>query len=144
MVYISGDTPPTKNWRCSRKAKSALACRCGGEELAVILPETDFSPVAIAAERLRQRIEMERDIAVEESTIFGSDGARQTVPGVTISIGVASYPAHATDTEGLIMAADRAMFAAKSAGKNRVMVSDLPQHPPARRSGRRDSFRNPD
>lgn len=72
---------------------------------------------------------MERDIAVEESTIYGSDGTRQKAPGVTISIGVASYPAHATDTEGLIREADKAMFVAKSAGKNRVMVSDLPRHP---------------
>lgn len=80
---------------------------------------------------------MERDIAVEESTIFGSDGARQTVPGVTISIGVASYPAHATDTEGLIMAADRAMFAAKSARKNRgwCRTSPSPPCPPLREAG---------
>jgi len=104
-----------------------VACRYGGEELAVILPETDFSQGAIAAERLRRRIEAERDIALEESTMYVSDGTRQEVPGVTVSIGVASYPAHATDTDGLIRAADMAMFAAKNAGKNRVMVS--PRHP---------------
>jgi len=101
-----------------------IACRYGGEELAVILPETDFAQGAVAAERLRGNIETKCDVAVAKKAIIDSDEARQEVPGLTVSIGVASYPAHATDTEGLINAADRAMFIAKDAGKNRVVVSD--------------------
>jgi diguanylate cyclase (GGDEF)-like protein len=54
----------------------------------------------------------------------GSGDVRRKVSGLTVSIGVASYPAHATDTEGLINAADRAMFIAKDTGKNRVVVWD--------------------
>jgi diguanylate cyclase (GGDEF)-like protein len=101
-----------------------IACRYGGEELAVILPETDFAQGAVAAERLRGNIETKCDVAVAKKAIIDSDEARQEVPGLTVSIGVASYPAHATDTEGLINAADRAMYVAKDAGKNRVVVSD--------------------
>jgi diguanylate cyclase (GGDEF)-like protein len=104
-----------------------IACRYGGEELAVILPETDFAQGAVAAERLRGHIETKCDVAVAKKAIIDSDEARREVPGLTVSIGVASYPAHATDTEGLINAADRAMFNAKDTGKNRVVVSD--SHP---------------
>ncbi len=101
-----------------------IACRYGGEELAVILPETDFAQGAVAAERLRGNIETKCDVAAARKAIIDSDEAQREVPGLTVSIGVASYPAHATDTEGLINAADRAMYVAKDAGKNRVVVSD--------------------
>jgi diguanylate cyclase (GGDEF)-like protein len=104
-----------------------IACRYGGEELVVILPETDFAQGAVAAERLRGHIEKTCDVAVTKKAIIDSDETRREVPGLTVSIGVASYPAHATDTEELINAADRAMFIAKDAGKNRVVVSD--SHP---------------
>lgn len=108
-----------------------IACRYGGEELAVILPETDFAQGAVAAERLRGHIETKCDVEVAKKAIIQSDEPRREVPGLTVSIGVASYPAHATDTDGLINAADRAMFIAKRAGKNRVVVSD--SHPVLRR-----------
>jgi diguanylate cyclase (GGDEF)-like protein len=101
-----------------------IACRYGGEELAVILPETDSAQGAVTAERLRGLIEKECDLAVARKAVIGSDEARGEVPGLTVSIGVASYPAHATDTEGLISSADKAMFIAKGTGKNRVVVSD--------------------
>lgn len=106
-----------------------IACRYGGEELALILPETDFDQGATAAERIRGRIETGCAVAVAEMTRKVSDDSLKDVPGLTVSIGVASYPAHAVDTEGLIKAADKAMFDAKSAGKNRVMVSDLSSSP---------------
>jgi two-component system cell cycle response regulator len=103
-----------------------IACRYGGEELAVILPETDFAQGAVAAKRLRGHIETRCDVEVARKAIIDSDEGRREVPGLTVSIGVASYPAHATGTDELINAADRAMFIAKKAGKNRVAVSDSP------------------
>lgn len=99
-----------------------IACRYGGEELGIILPETNFAQGAIVAERLRGHIETKCDVPVARKTMNGSGEVRGKVSGLTVSVGVASYPVKATETEGLINAADRAMFIAKDTGKNRVVV----------------------
>lgn len=90
--------------RCARS--SDIVCRYGGEEFALILPETTAEDAAIVAERARAFIERQ-----------------QHAPGVqlTISIGIASYPGDALDADALVHAADTAMYEAKRAGKNRVV-----------------------
>jgi diguanylate cyclase (GGDEF)-like protein len=84
--------------------------RYGGEELAVVLPQTDAAGAALLAERMRVAIE---DLHVPR---VGGGG---TI-GVTASFGVASLPLNALDRNELIAAADAALYAAKGAGKNRV------------------------
>ena len=88
--------------------------RYGGEEMAVILPETDLAGAELAAERMRH--------AIEELQIERIDG---DVPlGVTASFGVASLPECAKDKDALIAEADAALYRAKRAGKNRVHRGD--------------------
>jgi diguanylate cyclase (GGDEF)-like protein len=89
-----------------------VAARYGGEEFVVVLPETDADGAAAAAERIRA--------GVGEYPFVGAAG----MPAVhkTVSIGVASYPAHAPSQARLVELADRAMYAAKRSGKNRVTV----------------------
>jgi diguanylate cyclase (GGDEF)-like protein/PAS domain S-box-containing protein len=94
-------------------AKQARAvdrvCRYGGEEFTVILPETDSTMATQIAERLRAEVERHP---------FDIGGGKEI--GITVSIGVATYP-HQTDTiEGIVKAADIAVYAAKQAGRNRV------------------------
>jgi diguanylate cyclase (GGDEF)-like protein len=86
--------------------------RYGGEEFAVILPATDKSQALIVAERIR------RTVAATEF-----DGNKE-IPKVnkTISIGLASYPVDAKTPQGLVEEADRALYAAKRKGRNRVEV----------------------
>ena len=85
-------------------------CRYGGEESTVILPETDLAAAARFAERLR---------AAVEAQPFDVDAG---VPlRMTVSIGVASWPAHADNAQALVAAADAAMYAAKEGGRNRVV-----------------------
>ena len=79
--------------------------RYGGEEFVVVLPETQMEAAVEVAERIR---------LVMASRIF--DGRR-----VTISIGVAEFPAHGGDPEALIAAADAALYRAKEEGRNRVI-----------------------
>lgn len=100
-----------------------IACRYGGEEMAVILPETNFVQGASAAERLRGLIETRCRVAVAEALRKDHEKIFETIPEVTVSIGVASYPEHANEPEDLIKAADKAMFEAKNAGKNQVCVA---------------------
>ncbi|MDH7480497.1 MAG: diguanylate cyclase [Armatimonadota bacterium] len=88
-----------------------VVSRYGGEEFAIILPESQASEAVAVAERLRS--------AVRRHCFIGKDG--QSIP-VTISLGVAQYPIHSTEREGLIMAADLAMYQAKSMGRNRVVA----------------------
>ncbi len=84
-------------------------CRYGGEEITLLLPETDANGAANIAERLRAAVEREAfDV-----------GNGRTIP-ITVSIGIASYPLDADSTEKLIAAADAAMYVAKQAGRNRV------------------------
>ncbi|HEV3232125.1 MAG TPA: GGDEF domain-containing protein, partial [Candidatus Dormibacteraeota bacterium] len=93
-----------------------VPARFGGEEFVVLLPETTQRRARIIAERLR--------IALAEETFHplraGRFGGGSF--GVTISIGVATFPDDATTAEQLIARADQAAYAAKSAGRNRVEV----------------------
>jgi diguanylate cyclase (GGDEF)-like protein len=84
--------------------------RYGGEEMAVILPQTDLHGAELLAERMRH--------AIEELRINRLDG--DGVLRVTASFGVASLPTCASDKDSLIAEADAALYRAKRAGKNRV------------------------
>ncbi len=84
--------------------------RYGGEEFVVILPHTPRDEAYRTAERIRQRVEAH---AFE----VGGDRVR-----VTVSVGVASYPGDGIDgPNGLVREADRALYEAKEAGRNRVV-----------------------
>ena len=86
-----------------------LCARYGGEEMGVLLPETDVEGALRFAERLRERIAGLR-IARPDTP----EGLR-----VTVSCGVAAVPEVAVDEAGLVAAADVALYEAKRAGKNK-------------------------
>ena len=88
--------------------------RWGGEEFAVVLPQTDVEGAAELAERMRQ--------AIERLRVPRLDGGGEL--HVTASFGVASVPESASDREELIEAALEALSCAKRAGKNRVERAD--------------------
>lgn len=88
--------------------------RYGGEEMAVVLPQTDINGAVQLAERMRE--------TVERLQIPRLDGDGQLQ--VTASFGVASIPDSAADKGNLIAAADAALYHAKRAGKNRVQVAE--------------------
>lgn len=92
-----------------------IVARYGGEEFSVILPETDAPGAFIAAEKIREAISLFR--------FRDADG--EPIIHVTISIGLASFPAHATDKESLLRAADDALYHAKATGKDRVRAPRL-------------------
>jgi two-component system cell cycle response regulator len=89
------------------KRRIDQAARIGGEEFALLLPETDERGAFIVAERLRR--------ATHRTS------AEAAMP-VTISFGVASSPAHGADAVGLLRAADRAVAAAKDLGSDRTVI----------------------
>jgi diguanylate cyclase (GGDEF)-like protein len=84
--------------------------RYGGEELAVVLPQTDAEGAALLAERMREAVERLR-----VPSVGGGASLR-----VTASFGVAAVPESAGDRDELIAAADAALYRAKRGGKNRV------------------------
>lgn len=89
-----------------------LACRYGGEEFAVILPETSKDGAFVVADRIRKR---------SEEHIFKAYDERLKL---TVSIGVSSYPDDSANQAGLIEAADRALYKGKRSGKNVVCKHD--------------------
>ena len=93
-----------------------VAARYGGEEIAVVLPQTDASGAELLAERMRA--------AVEELQVARVGGGGTL--GVTASFGVAALPGDARDRSELIAAADSALYRAKRAGKNRVERASAP------------------
>ncbi len=88
-----------------------LAARYGGEEFLVILPNTDAAGAAVMAERIRKGVE---DMGIPHSESRAADH-------VTVSVGYAAIlPLPGMSPAGLVEAADRALYAAKERGRNRV------------------------
>ncbi|HYI20771.1 MAG TPA: diguanylate cyclase [Solirubrobacteraceae bacterium] len=94
---------------------SDFAGRWGGEEFVILLPDTDAAGAAALAEKLRAAIAAAQVPSVPA--------------GITASFGAASLPEHAHDADSLLRAADRALYAAKQGGRDRVELaagSDAP------------------
>ena len=86
-----------------------IVARYGGEEFVLVLPETDGPGALTLAERLRARVAGHAISVTADQTA-----------SLTVSIGLASYPDETDSVQKLVSAADRALYAAKSAGRNRV------------------------
>ncbi|MBB3221142.1 diguanylate cyclase [Pseudoduganella umbonata] len=93
---------------------SDVACRYGGEELILLLPDCSLEHATARAGRLRQQIRA-LNLAVNKDVLTAS-----------ASFGVAAYPVHGDTPEALLQAADAAMYAAKHGGRDRVDVAPLP------------------
>ncbi|HEX8744852.1 MAG TPA: diguanylate cyclase [Thermoleophilaceae bacterium] len=89
------------------KRRIDTAARVGGEEFAVIAPDTDHHAAYILAERMRREV---RDA-------FASEPFH-----LTISLGIATFPRHGATAESLIGGADEALYAAKKLGRDRTVV----------------------
>jgi diguanylate cyclase (GGDEF)-like protein len=89
--------------------------RYGGDEFTIVLVDTDLSAALAVAERIRRTV---------GETLF--EGGRDRPIRLSISIGVSAYPQHGRSREALLDTADKAMYRAKSLGRNRVCsASDL-------------------
>jgi len=92
-----------------------IVARYGGEEFTIILPETDASGAFIVAEKIREAVAVHR--------FPDAEGGRSI--HLTVSIGLSSYPVHASDKEALLRSADDAVYHAKGTGKDRVRAPRL-------------------
>jgi diguanylate cyclase (GGDEF)-like protein len=95
-----------------------IACRYGGEEFCILLPQTSLSEAGVIAERMRQKV-------TETDYPYGKAQPRGTV---SISIGISTFGKHIDTADSVIAAADRALYNAKHLGKNRIefYVDNLP------------------
>jgi len=91
-----------------------ITCRYGGDEFAVILPETDISGAIVVAEK---------HLAAVRKHKFKSSNPSEIFPPITLSIGVASLGNGVDEPKMLIQSADKAMYIAKSSGKNQAQVA---------------------
>ncbi len=91
---------------------SDIACRYGGEEFTLILPEACLSVTQQRAEQIR---EAARHLNIEFSG--------QQIGSLTLSLGVACYPNHGLEGEAILKAADAALYRAKQEGRDRVIIA---------------------
>jgi diguanylate cyclase (GGDEF)-like protein/PAS domain S-box-containing protein len=97
----------------NRVRKTDLCARYGGEEFVVLCSNTDKDDAFALAETLRKAIE----------THSFSYGEKQPLGKVTISMGVASYPAHGATCKQVLQSADTCVYTSKRAGRNRATVA---------------------
>ncbi|WNY98344.1 GGDEF domain-containing protein [Sulfurospirillum sp. 'SP'] len=94
---------------------SDIVARYGGEEIAIITPNTSKAEAELLAERLRGKV---------EKTTVAMVGATQEIVQVTVSLGICSLSPVITDKEALLEESDQALYLAKKYGRNRVVVSN--------------------
>jgi diguanylate cyclase (GGDEF)-like protein len=91
---------------------SDICCRYGGEEMALIFPETELRSARVIAEKLR--------MTIETTTFVGAQGEKLHL---TASFGIAAYTPNLSVPDGLVRAADEALYRAKEGGRNRVEMA---------------------
>lgn len=92
--------------------KTDLVCRTGGEEFLMLLPGIDIHLAVVIAERLRKNV---------------ADMAFPICQHITISIGVTSFLPKEVPIDAALKTADNALYRAKKAGRNKVIVQDIPE-----------------
>jgi diguanylate cyclase (GGDEF)-like protein/PAS domain S-box-containing protein len=95
----------------SRIRSSDTACRFGGDEFVIVMPETSLRSAYERAEGFRQKVQ---SLQLPDIGIPGN---------LAVSIGIATYPIHGATKEELLRAADQALYLAKAQGRNRVVVA---------------------
>ena len=110
--HQAGDVALQIAAHCMKGALRAvdIASRYGGEEFCILLPQTGMVEAGVIADRIRHRVSI---------TEF-PHGKAQPLGHVTISVGVSTFTKHIDNSENIIAAADRALYQAKSLGKDRV------------------------
>ncbi len=110
--HQAGDAALKITAHCLKAAlRSAdVACRYGGEEFCILLPQTSLTEAGVIAERMRQRV---------AKTVFPY-GKSQPLGVVSISVGISTFARDIDTAEKVIATADRALYRAKHGGKNRV------------------------
>lgn len=114
--HDAGDTllRELANFLQQNSRKEDIACRYGGEEFLLILPETTLDVLQQRAEYLRAAIK----------TLHVSHRG-QPLNALTMSVGAASFPEHGRTAESLLRAADSALYRAKGEGRDRVVVANV-------------------
>ena len=127
--HLAGDAALVKIADVFRRTTRAVDCvaRYGGEEFVVMLLECSLATAAIVAERVRARVAQEE---LGEGRL-------------TVSIGLAEYPDGGDTPEDLIATADAAMYRAKGAGRNQVIVARVSQTRAGDRAEERTEERKP-
>ena len=105
-----------------------VAARYGGDEFTFILPDTDPATACTIMESIRSTIE-ESDLLEKAVPASRAKSRKSSLPKVTTSQGLACFPEHASDPKALREAADSALYKAKEAGRNRIVVAQ-PGSPP--------------
>ena len=98
----------------SRVRAGDLACRFGGEEFSLIISEVDTQGTYRCVDNIREAI---KHLALHHRG--------QTLGTITISAGIATFPAHGSNAEDLMRAADDALYRAKKGGRDRIMIHEL-------------------
>ena len=97
--------------------ESDSVARYGGEEILIVCPMTNAEHAVTLAERLRK--------AIEARVIVPADATKEiTELRITVSIGIADYNSHILSAEDLVKQADKALYRAKSEGRNRIFLCD--------------------
>jgi len=111
--HEAGDLVSRETGRVLRESLRAsdIACRVGGEDLVVVLLDATAENAAMRLEQVRASI---------GSLVLRYGG--QVLPAVTLSIGIAQAPEHGHSAEELLRAADRALYAAKAQGRDRIVI----------------------
>ena len=97
----------------SKLRREDTACRYGGEEFTLIVPETDQAGLRKLAELVRARVEEQVATVLDQ----------EVEEPVTVSLGAAVFPEHGQDTHTLLQAADEALYQAKRSGRNQVVYA---------------------
>lgn len=89
-----------------------IAARYGGEELTVVMPETDSNGAVILAERIR--------LGIQNTPLENPNGGDPLT--ITVSIGVSTFPDHAMNVQDLVEKADIAVYKSKANGRNKATL----------------------